>query len=201
MRQKYPFFYLSTQTRDIRISVEPDRSPLDYFALEDIVARLYENGEDFVVLGYIPSAKYAQNHHYIQTTLEDDGNPQSRYLLETRIWEQNGDFKHYRTFAEFRPLMAEFKRFAELKTPNDLTQWEDVTAEFADSLFRLPETAGFCAAAVAYRPSLSFPRIKRVARATQKTRSGSLKTLLRRGSDIASIGRINKKGVQSAPTI
>ena len=77
MRQKYPFFYLSTQTRDIRISVEPDRSPLDYFALEDIVARLYENGEDFVVLGYIPSAKYAQNHHYIQTTLEDDGNPQS----------------------------------------------------------------------------------------------------------------------------
>ena len=122
MRQKYPFFYLSTQTRDIRISVEPDRSPLDYFALEDIVARLYENGEDFVVLGYIPSAKYAQ----------DDGNPQSRYLLETRIWEQNGDFKHYRTFAEFRPLMAEFKRFAELKTPTDLTQWEDVTAEFAD---------------------------------------------------------------------
>ena len=108
MRQKYPFF------------------------LEDIVARLYENGEDFVVLGYIPSAKYAQNHHYIQTTLEDDGNPQSRYLLETRIWEQNGDFKHYRTFAEFRPLMAEFKRFAELKTPTDLTQWEDVTAEFAD---------------------------------------------------------------------
>ena len=96
MRQKYPFFYLSTQTRDIRISVEPDRSPLDYFALED------------------------------------DGNPQSRYLLETRIWEQNGDFKHYRTFAEFRPLMAEFKRFAELKTPTDLTQWEDVTAEFAD---------------------------------------------------------------------
>mgnify|MGYP000397751029 CR=1 FL=1 len=73
-----------------------------------------------------------RNHHYIQTTLEDDGNPQSRYLLETRIWEQNGDFKHYRTFAEFRPLMAEFKRFAELKTPNDLTQWEDVTAEFAD---------------------------------------------------------------------
>ena len=132
MRQKYPFFYLSTQTRDIRISVEPDRSPLDYFALEDIVARLYENGEDFVVLGYIPSAKYAQNHHYIQTTLEDDGNPQSRYLLETRIWEQNGDFEHYRTFAEFRPLMAEFKRFAELKTPTDLTQWEDVTAEFAD---------------------------------------------------------------------
>ena len=132
MRQKYPFFYLSTQTRDIRISVEPDRSPVDYFALEDIVARLYENGEDFVVLGYIPSAKYAQNHHYIQTTLEDDGNPQSRYLLETRIWEQNGDFKHYRTFAECRPLMAEFKRFAELKTPTDLTQWEDVTAEFAD---------------------------------------------------------------------
>ncbi|EEP68646.1 hypothetical protein GCWU000324_00549 [Kingella oralis ATCC 51147] len=39
---------------------------------------------------------------------------------------------------------------------------------------------------MAYRPSLSFPRIKRVARATQKTRSGSLKTLLRRGSDIAS---------------
>nr|WP_314228276.1 hypothetical protein [uncultured Kingella sp.] len=130
MRQKYPFFYLSTQTRDLRISVCNGCSPLDYFDLEDIVAYLYDNGEDFVVLGYMPSAK--QNHNYIQTTLEDDDNPQSRYLLETRIWEQNGDFKHYRRFAEFRQVITEFKRFSQLQTPTDLAQWEDVTAEFAD---------------------------------------------------------------------
>ena len=58
--------------------------------------------------------------------------PKAAILLETRIWEQNGDFKHYRRFAEFRQTIADFKQFAELQTPTDLARWEDVTAEFAD---------------------------------------------------------------------
>ena len=112
-----------------RVMTAWDDYPAPEFAdIVDLLQSLPHSEAQFVILD-----RHNENDSYIQATLEDPGQDEnSRFLLETRRYESDGSWRHYRRFtanaAETLPYFAQFYHDEAF----DSDGWADVSGDFGD---------------------------------------------------------------------
>lgn len=95
-------------------------------ALADFDAERYE--DNFIVLEAEPPINGSL---YLQSALMSDPGEPKRYVVETRIANEDGSFRHYQwesdSLSQVQALFADYYLRQELP---DLTDWKDITDIF-----------------------------------------------------------------------
>ncbi len=100
----------------------------EFAHIVDLLQELPHSEAQFVILD-----RHNENDSFIQATLANPGQDEnSPFLIETRRYESDGSWRHYRRFSanatEALPYFAQFYR----DEPFAADGWEDVSDEFED---------------------------------------------------------------------
>lgn len=112
-----------------------DDEPVDFKRLVKLLNSLED--EEFLTL------VDENQQNFIQITFDEDEN--FVYLIEMRLYQNTGNFIHYRTFCnEFEQVLGYFELFYQDKLNFDFTAWQDVTDEFMNTLTVDTRLGGEC---------------------------------------------------------